>query len=189
MQLFSILSTIFSFHYIFALNGANAAFTTNTAASSLGSSSQSRLFRTSTDPASSSSSSLLSSPMMMMMSRKMNNPLLQVQAQLLHKMTSKDEEEEITTEIVESGASTNDEKGTANSKSNANANANGFLTALLLAPPLIAKFGIVLLVKIATDLVVFPILFFYRLCQTIKAKVVGLVKPNDFKGDNINGAT
>lgn len=181
MQVFSILSTIFSFNYL--LKGANAAFSTNTTPSlvlSSGSSSQSCLFRT--VPA---SSSLFSSPVMM--NRKKNQPLSKplTQAQLVHKMTSNDDDEEVKTEVVESKP-TSEEKGTGGTSNSSN---NGFLTALFLAPPLIAKFGIVLLVKIVTDLVVFPLLFMYRFCQTVKAKVAGFVQTDDFKGDKINGAT
>mmetsp|Transcript_15911 Transcript_15911/g.20200 ORF Transcript_15911/g.20200 Transcript_15911/m.20200 type:complete len:178 (-) Transcript_15911:299-832(-) len=177
MQLLSILSTIFSFYYL--VEGANAAFAPNVAPAPVsqrvavvttsGSSSQSRLFRT--VPA---SPLLFSSPMM---KRRKIQPL--------HKMASSDEEEEVKTEVV-GGKSQNKEKVTGGTF---NSNNNGFLTALFLAPPLIAKFGIVILVKIVTDLVVFPLLFLYRLCQTIKSKVVGLVKSDDFKGDKINGAT
>eukprot|EP00553_Chaetoceros_curvisetus_P008380 CAMPEP_0204630588 /NCGR_PEP_ID=MMETSP0717-20131115/20853_1 /ASSEMBLY_ACC=CAM_ASM_000666 /TAXON_ID=230516 /ORGANISM="Chaetoceros curvisetus" /LENGTH=118 /DNA_ID=CAMNT_0051647889 /DNA_START=222 /DNA_END=578 /DNA_ORIENTATION=+ len=66
---------------------------------------------------------------------------------------------------------------------------NGFITALILGPPLIFKFGIVLVVKFLTDLVVFPLLYFYRLCRLAKNKVVGLfVKSDDMKGDKVNGA-
>ncbi len=66
---------------------------------------------------------------------------------------------------------------------------NGFITALVLGPPLIFKFGIVLVVKFLTDLVVFPLLFLYRMCRLAKNKVVGLfVKSDDMKGDKINGA-
>ncbi len=66
---------------------------------------------------------------------------------------------------------------------------NGFITALILGPPLIFKFGIVLVVKFLTDLVVFPLLYLYRLCRLAKNKVVGLfVKSDDMKGDKVNGA-
>ena len=57
---------------------------------------------------------------------------------------------------------------------------SGFLTAVLLGPPLIAKFIIVLLVKFLTDLVVFPLLLLYRFARSIKKKLLKLIG----KGDN-----
>lgn len=64
---------------------------------------------------------------------------------------------------------------------------NGFLTALVLAPPLIAKFGIVLLVKVATDLVVFPLLYSYRFCKIVKNKLVGEQQQEQINGEKVNG--
>lgn len=67
---------------------------------------------------------------------------------------------------------------------------SGFLTALILGPPLIAKFGIVLLVKLATDLVVFPLLFLYRICKIAKNKIASLFTSDDMiNGDGINGSS
>jgi len=67
---------------------------------------------------------------------------------------------------------------------------SGFITALILGPPLIAKFGIVLVVKLLTDLVVFPLLFLYRICRLAKNKVIGLFKKDDaMNGDTINGSS
>ena len=61
---------------------------------------------------------------------------------------------------------------------------SGFLTALIMGPPLLAKFGIVILVKIMTDMVVFPLLFLYRIIKKAKNKIVGLFT---MKGDGVNG--
>ncbi len=69
---------------------------------------------------------------------------------------------------------------------------SALLTILLIAPPLIAKFGIVILVKIVTDMVVFPLLYMYRFCHIAKSKVTELIfKPQQqiMKGDKINGAS
>lgn len=67
---------------------------------------------------------------------------------------------------------------------------SGLLTALIIGPPLVAKFGIVLLVKFLTDLVVFPLLFLYRMCKILKNKVLGLfIKDDLMKGDKVNGSS
>lgn len=47
-------------------------------------------------------------------------------------------------------------------------NSNGFLVALMMGPPLIAKFLILMLVKFVTDLVVFPLLYLYRVVKRLK---------------------
>lgn len=67
---------------------------------------------------------------------------------------------------------------------------SGLLTALIIGPPLVAKFGIVLLVKFLTDLVVFPLLFLYRMCKIVKNKVLGLfIREDPMKGDKVNGSS
>lgn len=66
---------------------------------------------------------------------------------------------------------------------------NGFLTALVLAPPLIAKFGIVILVKVATDLVVFPLLYSYRFCKIVKNKLIGEQQQEQINGETVNGGS
>lgn len=103
-----------------------------------------------------------------------------------------DEETEIissvSAELVEE-TKLDSSKSKSKSQSTNNDNRSALVTALLIGPPLIAKFGIVILVKIATDLVVFPLLFFYRFCNKVKSKIVGLfVKDEQFKGEKINGA-
>ena len=65
---------------------------------------------------------------------------------------------------------------------------SGFLTALFLGPPLIAKFAIVLVVKFLTDLVVFPLLVLYRICKSVKYKTLNLLRSSDLSGDSTNGA-
>lgn len=62
---------------------------------------------------------------------------------------------------------------------------SGFLTALILGPPLLAKFGIVLMVKFLTDLVVFPLLFLYRICRLMKRKISGIFHRDE---GTVNGA-
>lgn len=70
---------------------------------------------------------------------------------------------------------------------------SGFVTAMILGPPLITKFAIVLLVKFLTDVVVFPFLIFYRFVKMSKNKVVGLFTSSSGKdginGDDVNGAS
>jgi len=65
---------------------------------------------------------------------------------------------------------------------------SGFWTALVLAPPLLAKFGIVLLVKVITDLIVFPLLFLFRISKIVKNKFLGLFGKDDiYNGNKVNG--
>jgi len=52
-------------------------------------------------------------------------------------------------------------------------NSNGFLVALMMGPPLIAKFLIVLFVKFVTDVVVFPLLYLYRAAKRLKVAIFG----------------
>lgn len=124
----------------------------------------------------------------------MNNMFSQLQ------MTSGDKDEE--TEVEPSSSSSDEQvqnEKTASTPSSSpsgqiaepSKERNGFLTALIYGPPLIAKFGIVLLVKFVTDLVVFPLLLLYRLCKNAKNKVLGMIKGDDdvMKGDKINGSS
>lgn len=48
----------------------------------------------------------------------------------------------------------------------------GIAKTILLTVPLFCKFAVVLLIKFATDLVVFPLLFLYRLAATAKRKIM-----------------
>jgi len=64
---------------------------------------------------------------------------------------------------------------------------SGFVTAMVMGPPLIFKFGIVLVVKVLTDLVVFPLLWLYRVCRLIKNKVMGLLPASISSSINGNG--
>jgi len=70
---------------------------------------------------------------------------------------------------------------------------SGFVTAMMLGPPLITKFAIVLLVKFLTDVVVFPFLIFYRFVKMSKNKVVALFTSSSSKdglnGDDVNGSS
>jgi hypothetical protein len=61
---------------------------------------------------------------------------------------------------------------------------------VLLTVPLFCKFAIVLLIKFLTDLVVFPLLFLYRIAGQVKRKFLKLIgkgKLND--GEPANGAS
>jgi len=64
----------------------------------------------------------------------------------------------------------------------------GFMRTMLLALPLFFKFAIVLLIKFLTDLVVFPLLFLYRIARLTKRKVTGLFRKTDLKDVKPNGA-
>jgi len=98
---------------------------------------------------------------------------------------SEEKEEEKPIETTEVSASESDQ---VEGKKTKEKERSGFLTALVLGPPLLAKFGIVLLVKFLTDLVVFPLLFLYRIIKSLKNKIVGLfVKKDTMKGDGVNG--
>lgn len=65
------------------------------------------------------------------------------------------------------------------------------LKNVFLMVPLMAKFAIVLVVKLLTDAVVFPILFFIRLLRSVKNKILsiskGFGKKNDINSVSING--
>ena len=56
---------------------------------------------------------------------------------------------------------------------NKSLNNNGKMTALIMAPPLLVKFVILLVVKFVTDLIVFPLLWTYRLAKRVKKVVFG----------------
>ena len=56
---------------------------------------------------------------------------------------------------------------------------------ILLTVPLFCKFVIVLLIKFVTDLVVFPLLFLYRLAGTVKRKIMKKFGSQNF--DKVNG--
>ena len=95
------------------------------------------------------------------------------------------QEEKATDEKKDEG----DEESTALiNKSSSN---GGFFLTLLLAPPLIAKFAIVLLVKFATDAVVYPTLFLWRLASRAKRKILGVFgigkESKDTEAKPING--
>jgi len=90
-------------------------------------------------------------------------------------------EEEITKSIK---SKSSDKTSTPNKNKK-----NSSFTSLILVPTLIAKFAIVILVKIMTDLVVFPLLALFRLLKLCKDKVFSLFKKNGPGGqEQINGA-
>jgi len=86
---------------------------------------------------------------------------------------------EVDSSSAQSSASTS--TGTSTKKKER----SGFVTAMVMGPPLIFKFGIVLVVKVLTDLVVFPLLWLYRVCRLIKTKVLGLLPAS--VSSSING--
>jgi hypothetical protein len=58
-----------------------------------------------------------------------------------------------------------------------------------LALPLFCKFIIVMVIKFATDLVVFPLLMLYRFARLTKRRVLGFFKSGGKDGGNINGSS
>lgn len=58
---------------------------------------------------------------------------------------------------------------------------------VLLTIPLFCKFVVVLLLKFATDLVVYPLLFLYRLAGILKRKIKSLLGFGDGKHERMNG--
>lgn len=58
---------------------------------------------------------------------------------------------------------------------------------LLLTVPLFCKFFVVLVLKIATDLIVYPLLFLYRLAGIVKRKVLSLIGRGGGKPEKMNG--
>ncbi len=90
-------------------------------------------------------------------------------------MTAEDQEEAESVEVV---SSDDDDDGSDEKRS--------ITKTVLLTVPLFCKFVIVLLIKFVTDLIVFPLLFLYRLAGTAKRyllKKLGLFK----KIDKVNG--
>ena len=98
---------------------------------------------------------------------------------------SNDKEPELSTEIGKN------ESVEGPTKQEADGSRNMLINALIYGPPLIAKFSIVILIKIVTDLVVMPFLFLYRFLNLTKNKVVGLfnTKEDLLSGEKINGAS
>ena len=67
-------------------------------------------------------------------------------------------------------------------------NVEGQITkTLLLTVPLFCKFLVVLLLKFATDLIVYPLLFLYRLAGIVKRKFFGLFGKVGFMRGKTNG--
>eukprot|EP00581_Thalassiosira_minuscula_P013499 CAMPEP_0183719584 /NCGR_PEP_ID=MMETSP0737-20130205/12451_1 /TAXON_ID=385413 /ORGANISM="Thalassiosira miniscula, Strain CCMP1093" /LENGTH=229 /DNA_ID=CAMNT_0025949305 /DNA_START=1 /DNA_END=690 /DNA_ORIENTATION=- len=85
---------------------------------------------------------------------------------------------DITTTAAAAAAST-----TSTSTSNESKGSGGGGFSLILLPTLLFKFTIVMCVKFATDIVVFPLLWLYRLARLGKRKVVGGMK-GLFGGNN-----
>jgi hypothetical protein len=90
---------------------------------------------------------------------------------------------EVDSSSAQSSASTS--TGTGTGTPTKKKERSGFVTAMVMGPPLIFKFGIVLVVKVLTDLVVFPLLWLYRVCRLIKTKVLGLLPAS--VSSSING--
>lgn len=181
MQVFSILSTLSLVAIMNSISNCHAfTVNTNVVIPNTNSCSESCLFRT-TDT----------------IMRRKNHEILQM---TIDNNTNSEGESESKSEgeltaPIETAMTDNTTQFTTSSSSSSSTTAtkpkerSGFLTALILAPPLIAKFGIVILVKILTDLVVFPFLFLYRFCKTIKNKLVSVVGEKQvINGEKMNGS-
>jgi hypothetical protein len=65
----------------------------------------------------------------------------------------------------------------------------GVTKTILLTVPLFFKFLVVLVIKFMTDLVVFPLLFSYRMCRRAKRKVLGVFSKSKKDTKLPNGET
>ena len=94
---------------------------------------------------------------------------------------------------ADAAASKNKDTATDVKSSKAEPASTGLIHTLFLAVPLMLKFVVVLVIKFLTDLVVFPLLFAYRLARLTKRKILGLfgvkTRSNSSSGDNSNKST
>lgn len=65
----------------------------------------------------------------------------------------------------------------------------GLKNALIMGPPLILKFLVVLIVKFLTDVIVFPLLYLYRFIRLIKHKILLLLFGITPKNNNVTTTT
>ena len=136
------------------------------------------------------------------------NPMIQSSLMATNDDNNKEEENEKDVPLVQEAPISSSSKSRSSSSSPAASSTStaivstksqqdrsALMTVLFLAPPLIAKFSIVILVKIVTDMVVFPLLYMYRFCHIAKSKTVDMfmkskqLKFGIMKGDKINGAS
>ena len=89
----------------------------------------------------------------------------------------KDQEEETNTTDVQSTSKSEDD----------DEEKRGVTRTILLTVPLFCKFVIVLLIKFVTDLIVFPLLFLYRLAGIGKRKFFKLIGKGPDTSEKING--
>ena len=95
------------------------------------------------------------------------------------------EEETATPDTDEAGATgVVSAKGSSANAANEAPKGGGF--SLMLLPTLLVKLSIVMGIKIATDVVVFPLLWLYRLVRLAKRKVFG---KRNFISEKVNGTT
>lgn len=81
-------------------------------------------------------------------------------------------------EEYDAAASSNDEKNKKKSKSiktqakeDDSSSTSGLRNALIMGPPLFLKFCVVLIVKFLTDVIIFPLLFLYRILRLMKVRI------------------
>lgn len=90
-----------------------------------------------------------------------------------------------------SSASSTNDKGSPSQSSlpslRRDKDGGGVLRTILLAIPLFCKFVIVLMIKFLTDLVVFPLLWMYRLARLTKRKVLNMFRGHQLKHEKPNG--
>ncbi len=99
------------------------------------------------------------------------------------------QEEKVEGNVTSSSSST--ATSVSNTRSGKAEDKSAVITAILLAAPLMAKFGVVILVKIVTDMVVIPLLQLYKMFSVVKNRVVGIFAKSShgsiMKGDEVNG--
>lgn len=94
-------------------------------------------------------------------------------------MTAEDSKDKEETEPIPVDAVEEDEEDSSDEK-------RSVAKTVLLTVPLFCKFVVVLLIKFVTDLIVFPLLFLYRLAGVAKRKVLKMFGA-DGKIDKVNG--
>ena len=96
---------------------------------------------------------------------------------------SKDSSENNDTKSVDSVSDVDDDEDGADDKPS-------IVKTVLLTVPLFCKFVVVLVIKLLTDVVVFPLLFLYRLAGQAKRKVLKMFTKNKLNdGEPANGAS
>lgn len=67
--------------------------------------------------------------------------------------------------------------------------ARGITRTVLLTVPLFCKFVIVLMIKFVTDLIVFPLLWLYKLAGVVKRRILRLFGKGGLSEEKVNGSS